>query len=48
MLRDDYVEGEDLRVGVVVAGISLEGKGDGREAVVFGFFAGRGAAAVDV
>jgi hypothetical protein len=28
--RDNYVEGEDLRVDVVVAGISFEGKGDGR------------------
>ncbi|HCU97012.1 MAG TPA: hypothetical protein DHU96_31590 [Actinobacteria bacterium] len=45
---DDYVEGKDLRAGVVVAGISSESKGDGREAVAFGLFSRCCAAAVDV
>jgi hypothetical protein len=46
--RDTYVEGDGLRGGVVVTGVALERKADGREAVLLGFFPGCRAATVDV
>src|SRR5487761_1007515 len=46
--RDAYVEGDRLRVRIVVAGVPLEREADGCKAVAFGFLASRSATAVDV